>query len=134
MFVGDSNKGKTSLLLALTKKGRVNHYQEVKFNVNHVPLSTVGVDLGDWEYAKQTGLLSKTGSGAKKITFMTWDFGGQVGRYSYVLQVHCYNIVLGRVLCHSPMFPVPSCPLCVSMECAGWRGWPGWLTAMAGEY
>jgi len=81
MFVGDSNKGKTSLLLALTKKGRVNHYQEVKLNINHIPLSTVGVDLGDWEYTKQTGLLSKAGSGAKKITFMTWDFGGQVSAY-----------------------------------------------------
>ena len=76
MFVGESNKGKTSLLLALTKKGRVSHYQEVQMNVNCKPLSTVGVDLGDWEYAKQTGLLS--GGSAKKIMFMTWDFGGQV--------------------------------------------------------
>ena len=75
MFVGESNKGKTSLLLALTKKGRVNHYQEVKLNINRKPLSTVGVDLGDWEYAKPTGLLY---GGARKITFMTWDFGGQV--------------------------------------------------------
>ena len=82
MFVGESNKGKTSLLLALTKKGKANQYQEVKLNVNHKPLSTVGVDLGDWEYAKQTGLLSKTGSTAKKITFMTWDFGGQVSVYN----------------------------------------------------
>ena len=75
MLVGESNKGKTSLLLALTKKGRMNHYQEVKLGVNHKPLSTVGVNLGDWEYAKQ-GLLS--GGSAKKIMFMTWDFGGQV--------------------------------------------------------
>ena len=81
MFVGECNKGKTSLLLSLTKKGKVNHHQEVKLNVNHKPLSTVGVDLGDWEYVKQTDMLSKTGSSAKKIKFMTWDFGGQVSTY-----------------------------------------------------
>ena len=33
---------------------------------------TVGVELGDWEY----------GPGNKpKVTFMTWDFGGQVGHW-----------------------------------------------------
>ena len=74
MFVGESNKGKTSLLMALTKKGRVNHYQDIRLNPNRKPLSTVGVDLGDWEYAKQTNIILA----GKKITFMTWDFGGQV--------------------------------------------------------
>lgn len=74
MFVGDSNKGKTSLLMALTRRGKVNHYQDIKLNLNRKPLSTVGVDLGDWEYAKQTTLITA----GKKITFMTWDFGGQV--------------------------------------------------------
>ena len=74
MFVGESNKGKTSLLMALTRKGRINHYQDIRLNVNGKPLSTVGVDLGDWEYAKQTNILHA----GKKITFMTWDFGGQV--------------------------------------------------------
>ena len=74
MFVGESNKGKTSLLMALTRKGKVNQYQDVRLNLNRKPLSTVGVDLGDWEYAKQTSLLLA----GKKVTFMTWDFGGQV--------------------------------------------------------
>ena len=74
MFVGECNKGKTSLLMALTKKGRVNHYQDIRLNPNRKPLSTVGVDLGDWEYAKQTNIILA----GKKITFMTWDFGGQV--------------------------------------------------------
>ena len=74
MFVGESNKGKTSLLMALSKKGKVNCYQDIRLNVNRKPLSTVGVDLGDWEYAKQTNILHA----GKKITFMTWDFGGQV--------------------------------------------------------
>lgn len=74
MFVGESNKGKTSLLMALTRKGKVNQYQDVRLNVNRKPLSTVGVELGDWEYAKQTSLLLV----GKKVTFMTWDFGGQV--------------------------------------------------------
>lgn len=74
MFVGESNKGKTSLLMALTRRGKVNHYQDIKLSLNRKPLSTVGVDLGDWEYAKQTGILLP----GKKVTFMTWDFGGQV--------------------------------------------------------
>lgn len=77
MFVGESNKGKTSLLMALTKKGKVNYYQDVRLNIKSKPLSTVGVDLGDWEYAKQTGILLA----GKKVTFMTWDFGGQVSIY-----------------------------------------------------
>ena len=69
MIVGAGNKGKTSLLLNLTKKGRMVLFKEVELGYNSRPLATVGVDLGDWEYAPR---------GRNKVTFMTWDFGGQV--------------------------------------------------------
>ena len=69
MLVGESNKGKTSLLLALTKKGKVHRFKKVARGHNSLPLSTVGVDLSDWEISQP-----KKG----KVTFMTWDFGGQV--------------------------------------------------------
>ena len=73
MVIGNSNVGKTSLLLNLTHKGRVTRFKEVEKGVNKLPLSTVGVDLGDWEYP-----LSKK----QKVTFMTWDFGGQEEYYA----------------------------------------------------
>ena len=41
--------------------------------LNKQPLSTVGVDLGDWEY---------TPIRKPKVTFMTWDFGGQEEYYA----------------------------------------------------
>ena len=69
MVVGEDNKGKTSLLLSLTKLGSMVRFKEVAMNHNHTPLATNGVDLGDWEYAPK---------GKEKVTFMTWDFGGQV--------------------------------------------------------
>ena len=70
MVVGAANKGKTSLLMNLTKKGKMTRFKEVEVGYNNRPLATVGVDLGDWEYAP---------SKKPKVTFMTWDFGGQVG-------------------------------------------------------
>ncbi len=73
MIIGNSNVGKTSLLLSLTQKGKVTRFKEVEKGVNKIPLSTVGVDLGDWEYQ-----LSKK----PKVTFMTWDFGGQEEYYA----------------------------------------------------
>ncbi len=70
MLVGDANKGKTSLLLNLTKnKGKMIHYTSVEMGVKN-PLSTVGVDLGEFTYSPNTS--------KPAITFMTWDFGGQV--------------------------------------------------------
>ena len=70
MVVGAANKGKTSLLLNLTKQGRIQRFVEVALDRHQQPLATNGVELGDWEYAPR---------GKKKVTFMTWDFGGQVG-------------------------------------------------------
>ena len=74
MLIGDSNVGKTSLLLNLTKKGKVSRFKEVEKGLNKLPLSTVGVDLGDWEYSPSLRL--------KPVTFMTWDFGGQIEYYA----------------------------------------------------
>ena len=73
MVVGAGDKGKTTLLLNLTRKGKVMRFKEVAMGLSNRPLATVGVELGDWEY----------GPGKKpKVTFMTWDFGGQVGQRS----------------------------------------------------
>ena len=71
MFIGNSNVGKTSLLLNLTRKGKTTRFKEIEKGLNKQPLSTVGVDLGDWEYGKRP-----------KVTFMTWDFGGQEEYYA----------------------------------------------------
>ena len=73
MVVGEGNKGKTSLLLNLTRRGRIIRFKEIEMSYNNVPLATVGVDLGDWEYAPRN---------KNKITFMTWDFGGQEEYYA----------------------------------------------------
>lgn len=73
MIIGNCNVGKTSLLLSLTSKGKVTRFKDVEKGVNKLPLSTVGVDLGDWEFQ-----LSKR----QKVTFMTWDFGGQEEYYA----------------------------------------------------
>lgn len=70
MLVGQANKGKTSLLLNLTKKGRMVHYSKVEIGTNVKPLSTVGVELGEYTYSPAAN--------KPIITFMTWDFGGQV--------------------------------------------------------
>ena len=69
MVVGEDNKGKTSLLLSLTKSGSMVRFKEVAMDHHQQPLATNGVELGDWEYAPR---------GKEKVTFMTWDFGGQV--------------------------------------------------------
>ena len=87
MLVGEANRGKTSLLLNLTKisKGRMTHFSTVEMGVNDIPLSTVGVDLGEFKYSPH---ISKP-----VITFMTWDFGGQV-RSSLKLYIgHGYNYI-----------------------------------------
>ena len=73
MVVGEANKGKTSLIYNLTKRGKMTRFKEVAMGYNNQPLATVGVDLGDWEYAPR---------GKPKVTFMTWDFGGQEEYYA----------------------------------------------------
>ena len=39
-------------------------------------VSTVGVDVSEWVYPSQAGLVFR--STKPSITFSTWDFGGQV--------------------------------------------------------
>ena len=41
-------------------------------------LSTVGIVVSDWTYTKRVHD-GQTQTGLRNITFMTWDFGGQVG-------------------------------------------------------
>jgi len=69
MIVGGANIGKTSLLIQLVKKGKMKRFTELEKGFNDRLLSTVGVELGDWEYSQ---------GNRPKVTFMTWDFGGQV--------------------------------------------------------
>ena len=76
MFMGSANAGKTTLLLQLTKKGKMIHQRAVQVQRNGQPLSTVGVELGQWEYSPKKSL--------SNITFMTWDFGGQVHNIPYI--------------------------------------------------
>ncbi|XP_065648792.1 leucine-rich repeat serine/threonine-protein kinase 1 isoform X2 [Hydra vulgaris] len=87
MLVGVHGIGKTTLLMSLRKKGSGNyqhadhksHFTErIMEKDSHNKggnkakscLSTVGVDVCDWEYGK------------KPIKFSTWDFGGQSEYYA----------------------------------------------------
>ena len=73
MFVGSVNAGKTTLLQQLSRKGKMTHQRAVQMGRNGAPLSTVGVDLGQWEFSPHMS--------SPKVTFMTWDFGGQVSQH-----------------------------------------------------
>lgn len=88
MLVGEANKGKTSLLLSLAKRGKMTHYSKVGIGKNSKPLSTVGVDLGEYKYSPHAS--------RPIVTFMTWDFGGQVN--SYTLAVTLFNGIR-RITC-----------------------------------
>ena len=70
MFIGDENIGKTTLLLQLTKKCKGRRHSGAKMDYTGKPLSTVGVDIGDFTFSP--------GSGRPEVTFLTWDFAGQV--------------------------------------------------------
>lgn len=78
MFIGNANMGKTSLLLNLRKKGKARSFSEVKMGLNGKPVSTKGVDIGDFVFSPSTF--------KPEITFMTWDFGGQVGSIYFQVQ------------------------------------------------
>ena len=52
----------------------MNRFKDVEMSYNNLPLATAGVDLGDWEYSPN--------SRKPKVTFMTWDFGGQEEYYA----------------------------------------------------
>lgn len=73
MVVGDSNKGKTTLVMNLSKKYLVHRQKKLRLDLDERPLSTEGVDILDWEYRKG-------GKNQTTVTFYTWDFGGQVCR------------------------------------------------------
>lgn len=81
MIVGQANIGKTTLLAALRREGKSNnpfrHFGQRVYNTPTAgdsrtgdTVSTVGVDIGDLTFERR--------SGKGKVTFKTWDFGGQV--------------------------------------------------------
>lgn len=95
MFVGLQNIGKTSLLHRIkygSKKTSKNSqsewvnrlssnnqreaHKQKKFLRKRLPISTVGVDVGEWVCNRKTSFY-KFGS-LPEIKFSTWDFGGQV--------------------------------------------------------
>ena len=74
MVVGESKKGKTSLLYSLTKKGKFKNDDLSSSTVSDsAPEATVGVDIRHWSYAPRN---------KSKITFMIWDFGGPEEYYA----------------------------------------------------
>ena len=89
MLVGFQNKGKTTVLGTLCRQStsqaaeaQLSCYNAwepgmtIKSNKKvHLDMSTVSVAVGDWSYAPRK-LLSR--SKLPVISFMTWDFGGQV--------------------------------------------------------
>ncbi|XP_033120529.1 leucine-rich repeat serine/threonine-protein kinase 1-like isoform X2 [Anneissia japonica] len=107
MFVGKACIGKTTLLNELRREGSGPYgnqspesFAERQGNThiggktlkgNH--LSTVGVDVSEWTYCKKK---SKYG----KVTFSTWDFGGQQEFYAthqYFLTKRSLYLVLWKL-------------------------------------
>ena len=76
MIVGEGKKGKTSLLQSLTKRGKFTDIDTTLSLSNDTvsPEATTGVVIKNWRYAP--------GKKVKKISFMTWDFGGQEEYYA----------------------------------------------------
>ena len=84
MVVGKASRGKTTLLKKISEKGQRGREDNVflsrmnpesrAFSKN---LATVGIVVSDWTYTKKIHS-DQTQTGLRNITFMTWDFGGQV--------------------------------------------------------
>ena len=90
MFMGESEAGKTSMVRAMARcaaSSSTNKYQgvmryavrqhmldteQIENERNEPPLSTVGVDIGDWVYPLENNLPHM-----QQIWFDTWDFAGQ---------------------------------------------------------
>jgi Leucine-rich repeat (LRR) protein len=72
MVVGDTAKGKTTLVGNLAKKCPIRRQKDLRVGLDGAPLSTEGVDILDWEYP------SKSTKARPTVRFYTWDFGGQV--------------------------------------------------------
>lgn len=91
MLVGLQRKGKTTLLrtlrsVSVSRSSKTSEQDMLQMNFwerevamkskrkGPVDMSTVGVSVSDWEYAPKKMFKSPEPT----ITFMTWDFGGQV--------------------------------------------------------
>ncbi|KAL7304930.1 hypothetical protein TKK_0002728 [Trichogramma kaykai] len=118
MIVGIQGIGKTSLLEQLRQEGDVpssarkrggssgsghDHWAKRMGNKNinsktarGTTISTVGVDIGDWQYEKKVRGHSAHGP----VYFRTWDFGGQHEYYvthQYFLSKRSLYLVLWRI-------------------------------------
>ena len=85
MFVGKAGRGKTTLLRRISERGQrglqenwVLSRMSAEAKQYQKDLSTVGIVVSDWTYTKRL-LTEHTKTQLRNITFMTWDFGGQVG-------------------------------------------------------
>ena len=92
MLVGKAGRGKTTLLKRISEKGQrglQENWGSTRMGTDNrgrrldQNLSTVGIVVSDWTYTKKLKE-GHTQTGLKNITFMTWDFGGQVRRYMYM--------------------------------------------------
>ena len=85
MFVGKAGRGKTTLLRRISERGQrglqenwVLSRMSAEAKQYQKDLSTVGIVVSDWTYTKKLQT-EQTKTQLRNITFMTWDFGGQVG-------------------------------------------------------
>lgn len=84
MVVGKASRGKTTLLKKISEKGQIGRQDNVFISRMNPEsraatknLATVGIVVSDWTYTKKIQS-DQTQTGLRNITFMTWDFGGQV--------------------------------------------------------
>ncbi|XP_068625771.1 leucine-rich repeat serine/threonine-protein kinase 1 [Battus philenor] len=101
MLVGVQGIGKTSLLECLRQESAIQHRRKAtdhwarrmgNKSSRRGNVSTVGVDIGTWQYEKQR-------SARGPITFRTWDFGGQQEYYAthqYFLSRRSLYLVVWR--------------------------------------
>ena len=86
MLVGKAARGKTTLLEKISDKGQRGLQENWALTrmlgregKGREKLSTVGIVVSDWTYYKK---VKESHTSLKSITFMTWDFGGQVRMYA----------------------------------------------------
>ena len=100
MLVGKAGRGKTTLLKRISEKGQrglQENWGSTRMGTDNrgrrldQNLSTVGIVVSDWTYTKKLKE-GHTQTGLKNITFMTWDFGGQVKKYcTFMLEICCQH-------------------------------------------
>ena len=125
MVVGREERGKTTLLRRLRQEATDSKLDR-----------TEGIDIHDWTYP--TGWKTKMFSAEEPVTFLTWDFAGQVGEV--VMRVGgayckgaghsmkewwsdtlcCCAVTSGAVLRDPPVLLLQAVPLPGGVSTGGW--------------